>query len=56
MISCLALLNEISTTGAINFGDSEGNFVGNVSFEGNHANAGGGKRKFEDAFPAIRGA
>ena len=36
------------------FIDSEGNFTGNVSFEGNHASIIGGKGKFEDAPSANR--
>ena len=40
--TCLPLIESI-TTGAISFQDSEVNFVGNFSFEGNHANDSGGK-------------
>ena len=43
-------------TGAVIFYDSEVNFIGTVSFEGNHANTSGGKGKFQDALSAIRGA
>ena len=35
---------------------SEVNFIGSVSFKGNHAVENGGKMKFEDAFSSIRGA
>ena len=40
-------LIECSTTRAINFDGNEGNFFGNVSFEGNHAISNGGKGQFE---------
>ena len=44
----------ICNTGAIYIDSySEGNFIGNVSFEGNCANISGGKGKLEDALPAI---
>ena len=33
---------------------SDGNFIGNVSFEGNHANYYGGKGDLEDALSALR--
>ena len=56
MSSCLVPLNEYFTSGAITLEDSEVNFIGNVSFEGNHAVARGGKGKFEDALSAVRGA
>ena len=49
-------LNESVATGAINFDGSEGNFFGNVSFEGNHAIYSGGKEEFEDVFSTLRGA
>ena len=55
MIACVVPLNESITTGAVHFDGSESNFVGNVSFEGNHANASGGKGGLEDSFPAIPG-
>ena len=32
------------------FIDSDGNFIGNVSFEGNHANFIGGKGNLEERF------
>ena len=50
MISCVVPLIDCVTTGAIIFGGSEGNFVGNVSFEGNHANASGGKGELKTLF------
>ena len=53
--SCVVPLIGSYTTGAINLDSSKLNVIGNVSFEGNHADATGGKGKFEDAFPAIRG-
>ena len=56
MIACVVPLNESITTGAVDVDGSKLNFIGNVSFEGNHAINNGGKGKFEDAFPAIRGA
>ena len=40
--ACLPLIESI-TAGAISFEDSEVNFIGNFSFEGNHANDSGGK-------------
>ena len=40
--ACLPLFESI-TAGAISFEDSEVNFIGNFSFEGNHANDRGGK-------------
>ena len=41
-------------TGAIHMSSSsEGNFIGNVSFEGNYANDSGGEGKFEGALTAI---
>ena len=55
MCSCVVPLIGYYTTGAINLDGSELNFIGNVSFEGSHANASGGKGKIEDAFSAIRG-
>ena len=48
--------NRFLTAGAMIFVDSEGNFIGNTSFEDNHAYIGGGKGKLEDAISAIRGA
>ena len=33
---------------------SDGNFIGNVSFEGNHADYFGGKEDLEDALSALR--
>ena len=36
--------------------DSKVNFIGSVSFEGNHAIINGGEGKFEDVLLSIRGA
>ena len=48
MSSCLVTLLGSITIGAINLDGSKVNFIGNVSLEGNHANASGGKGKFKD--------
>ena len=40
---------EPASTGAIGSDGSNINFIGNISFEGNHAVTAGGKRKFEDS-------
>ena len=37
------------------FEGSSINFIGNVSFEGNHAVTTGGKGQFEDCLQAIQG-
>ena len=47
-LSLVSLIGSITTTGAFSFDSSEGNFTGKISFEGNHANASGGKGIFED--------
>ena len=48
MISCLVnTCNRFLTAGAMFFIDSEGNFIGNTSFEGNYANDDGGKGKLK---------
>ena len=47
MKSCLVTLIETFTTGGIIFFRSEGYFIGNVSFEGNHAVENGGKGRLE---------
>ena len=56
MICCLVNVIESIWTGAMFFFDSEVNFIGSVSFEGNHANKSGGEGKIEDALLSIRGA
>ena len=55
MISCLVTFIESIWTGAMRFFYSKVNFIGSVSFEGNHANVSGGKGKFEEALSSIRG-
>ena len=55
MIACVVPLNESITTGAVNFDGSKLNFIGNVSFEGNHANASGGTGQFEDSVNQVLG-
>ena len=51
--SCLVPLTKLITAGAIDAEGSELNFIGNVSFESNHAFDDGGKGKFEDYISAI---
>ena len=53
----LGPFNAISLAiGAININGGDVTFIGNVSFDGNHANTSGGKGKFEESLSAIRGA
>ena len=55
MKSCLVpLLGSFTTTGGIIFFGSEGNFIGNVSFEGNHAVENGGKEDWRHLFSIAR--
>ena len=57
MISCSERLFESLTTGTMLFHDSKKvNFIGSVSFEGNHAKRNGGKIKFKDALSSMRGS
>ena len=55
MSSCVVPSIESIITGAIDFEGSSINFIGNVSFEGNHAVATVGKGQLEDYLQAIQG-
>ena len=54
---CVKAATVFFTTGAMGItNNSQVNFIGDVSFQGNHASDSGGKGNFEDALSAIRGA